>query len=327
MSERNILVTGGAGYIGSHVCKALSAHGYTPITYDSLITGHRSAVKWGPLEVGDICDPQRLDKVISTYNPVAAIHFAAAAYVGESVVDPEKYYHNNVAGTISLVSRLRARNVDKIVFSSSCATYGIPEKLPITEADEQRPINPYGKTKLASESMLKDYSEAYGGTSVALRYFNAAGCDIDGEIGEMHDPETHLIPLVLFAARDQKRTVSIYGTDYDTPDGTCVRDYVHVSDLATAHVAALNLALAAPPLGFRGINLGAGVGISVKEIIAVTERITGRRVAVEYKDRRSGDPALLVADASLAQRILKWYPRHSDIETIVSTAWAWMTKE
>ena len=237
---RKILVTGGAGFIGSHTCKALARAGFTPVTYDNLSTGHRWAVKWGPLEIGDIRDRRRLDEVLSAHKPDAVIHFAASAYVGESMVNPGKYYDNNVVGTLRLLEAIKDHSIPNLVFSSSCATYGIPDRLPIREEDAQRPINPYGASKLVCERMIMDFAAACGLSWNALRYFNAAGADPDGEIGEDHDPETHLIPLILDAALGHRPSISILGDDYDTEDGTCVRDFIHVSDLASAHVRALH---------------------------------------------------------------------------------------
>lgn len=237
----NVLVTGGAGYIGSHACKALSQKGYTPITYDNLVHGHRWAVRWGPLEVGDINDRARLNAVIQQYRPEAIMHFAAYAYVGESVLDPGKYYRNNVAGSLTLLEAARDHGIDKFIFSSSCATYGTPEQIPIPEAHPQHPINPYGASKLMIERMLADFGSAHGLRSISLRYFNAAGADPDAKIGECHDPETHLIPLILDVAAGKRPVLTIFGEDYDTPDGTCIRDYIHVTDLADAHLLALQL--------------------------------------------------------------------------------------
>jgi len=318
----NILVTGGAGYIGSHTCKALARAGFTPITYDNFVYGHEWAVQWGPMERGDILDSQRLSRVMTEYRPVAVIHFAAFAYVGESVENPAKYYRNNVVGTLGLLDAMRNSSIDKIVFSSTCATYGIPKRIPIIEDAPQRPINPYGRSKLMVEQILADYGDAYNIKSVSLRYFNAAGADPDGELGECHDPETHLIPLVLDAAALRRPTVTIHGVDYATPDGTCIRDYIHVSDLADAHVRAMTR------LGERNLerayNLGTGKGYSVKEVISAASRISGRDIAVLNGSRRPGDPASLVADAGSAYRDLGWTPRYARIDDIVSTAWRWM---
>jgi UDP-arabinose 4-epimerase len=318
---KTILVTGGAGYIGAHACKALAAAGYSPVTYDSLVYGHKRAVKWGPFEKGDILDSERLAEVMQRHKPSAVMHFAAFAYVGESVTDPAKYYRNNVVGTLSLLDTARMHGVSRIVFSSTCATYGIPDTVPISEDTPQKPINPYGASKLMIERVLSDYGDAYGLSSVALRYFNAAGADADGEIGESHDPETHLIPLVLDAASGVRPHITILGDDYPTPDGTCIRDYVHVTDLAEAHVRALD------NLGEgnlrRAYNLGTGSGFSVAQVIAAAERVTGRKIPVVIGARRPGDPAQLLADASLLARELDWKARHSSLDHILETAWRW----
>jgi UDP-arabinose 4-epimerase len=318
---KTILVTGGAGYIGAHACKALAAAGYSPVTYDSLVYGHKRAVKWGPFEKGDILDSERLAEVMQRHKPSAVMHFAAFAYVGESVTDPAKYYRNNVVGTLSLLDTARMHGVSRIVFSSTCATYGIPDTVPISEDTPQKPINPYGASKLMIERVLSDYGDAYGISSVALRYFNAAGADADGEIGESHDPETHLIPLVLDAASGVRPHITILGDDYPTPDGTCIRDYVHVTDLAEAHVRALD------NLGEgnlrRAYNLGTGSGFSVAQVIAAAERVTGRKIPVVIGARRPGDPAQLLADASLLARELDWKARHSSLDHILETAWRW----
>lgn len=318
---KSILVTGGAGYIGSHACKALARAGYLPVVYDNLVYGHEWAVKWGPLERGDLLDGTRLAEVIARYQPAAAIHFAAYAYVGESVSDPAKYYGNNVGGTLSLLAALRAGGVERLVFSSTCATYGVPERLPIDESHPQRPVNPYGHSKWMIEQVLRDYAQAYELRSIVLRYFNAAGSDPDGEIGEDHTPETHLIPLVLRAARDPNAPVSIHGTDYPTPDGTCIRDYIHVTDLADAHLRAL----AALEKGAEtaAYNLGTGRGHSVREIVAAARRVTGREIAVVEGPRRPGDPPELVADATRAGIELGWIPGFTEIDDIIETAWRW----
>jgi len=321
MSSIPILVTGGAGYIGSHTCKALAQAGFTPVVYDNLVYGHESAVRWGPLEKGDILDSTRLSQVIATYAPKAVIHFAAFAYVGESVADPAKYYRNNVVGTLSLLDTMREHGVDQIVFSSTCATYGVPARIPISEETPQNPINPYGASKLMIERVLADYGDAYGLKSVALRYFNAAGADPDGEIGEDHDPETHLIPLVLDAAMHKRPAITVFGDDYETPDGTCVRDYIHVSDLAEAHVLAMQALDGGLPK--RAYNLGTGQGHSVAAIIEVARAVTQREIPLVKGVRRTGDPAALVADARNAMRDLGWTPRHPDIRDILQTAWTW----
>ena len=317
----NILVAGGAGYIGSHACKALSQAGYTPVAYDNLVYGHESAVKWGPFVQGDVNDRQRLDQVIEKYRPTAVMHFAAYAYVGESVEDPGKYYRNNVAGTLTLLEALRDFGVDKFIFSSSCATYGMPETIPISEEHVQAPINPYGQSKLMIEQMLKDFDAAYGLKSVSLRYFNAAGADPDGEIGEDHDPETHLIPLVLNVAAGVSPHITVFGDDYETEDGTCIRDYIHVTDLADAHVKALSYLE-------RGgcttaYNLGNEKGFSVREVIDCANQITGKEITVVIGARRAGDPPRLVGDAQRIRDELSWKPQHTDLETIIKTAWEW----
>lgn len=325
MTSEVVLVTGGAGYIGSHTCKALARAGFTPVVYDNLAYGHEWAVKWGPFERGDILDRTRLDAVILKYRPVAVLHFAAFAYVGESVTDPAKYYRNNTVGSLSLLEAMQGHGVRDIVFSSTCATYGMPDALPIAETTAQRPINPYGASKLMVERMLADFSPAYGMGFTALRYFNAAGADPDGEIGEDHDPETHLIPLVLDAASGRRENISVFGTDYDTPDGTCIRDYIHVTDLAQAHVLALKALRAGAPSDVY--NLGNERGFSVREVIAAAERATGLAVPVKEVARREGDPAALVADARKVREKLGWCPQHADLDDMVGTAWAWHQKQ
>ena len=323
--SRNILVTGGAGYIGSHTCKALAEAGLVPIVYDNLSLGHEWAVRWGPLEKGDILDRVRLDEVFKAYSPSAVIHFAAYAHVGESVEQPAKYYRNNVVGSLNLLEVMRDYGVRKIIFSSTCATYGIPQRVPIPEDHPQDPINPYGASKLMIERMLADFDAAYGLRSVSLRYFNAAGADPDGEIGEDHDPQTHLIPLVLEAAGGEGSYITIHGTDYDTPDGTCIRDYVHVSDLARAHV----LALQALQEGCQSLsyNLGTGKGFSVREVISTARSVTARAIATKEGPRRPGDPSRLVADANRANKHLGWKPQYCDLEQVIATAWNWMLRD
>lgn len=317
----SILVTGGAGYIGSHACKALFQAGYRPVAYDNLVYGHREAVRWGPLEIGDIRDRARLEVVLARHRPSAVMHFAAYAYVGESVQDPGKYYRNNVAGTLTLLEALRDRGIDRFIFSSTCATYGVPEQIPIDETHPQQPINPYGASKLMIERMLRDFEQAHGLRAMALRYFNAAGADPEGETGEAHDPETHLIPLVLEAAAGRRPAIQVFGDDYDTPDGTCLRDYIHVTDLAWAHV----LALRALEDGAAGTayNLGNAQGHSVREIIDQARRITGARIPIEIGPRRAGDPPRLVGDATRIRQDLGWQPRYAAIDTILATAWRW----
>jgi UDP-glucose-4-epimerase GalE len=318
---QRILVTGGAGYVGSHACKALAAAGHEPIVYDNLTRGHREFARWGPLEEGDIRDGPRLDAAFARHRIDAVMHFAALAYVGESVREPALYYRNNVGGTLELLDAMRRAGVGRLVFSSTCATYGVPARMPITEDLPQQPINPYGATKLMIERVLRDYDAAYGLRSVALRYFNAAGADPEGEIGEDHDPETHLIPLAIAAALGQKRELQIFGDDYPTPDGTAVRDYVHVTDLASAHVKALDYLRRGGTS--TALNLGTGTGHSVREVIAAVERASGRRLPARVAPRRPGDPPRLVAAPGRARQVLGWEPVLSDIDTIVSTAWRW----
>jgi UDP-glucose-4-epimerase GalE len=316
-----ILVTGGAGYVGSHACKALAAAGHTPVTYDNLSRGHREFARWGPLEIGDIADAAKLDSAFARHRIDAVMHFAALAYVGESVEQPALYYRNNVGGTLELLEAMRRAGVKLLVFSSTCSTYGVPERMPITEDLPQQPINPYGMSKLVVERVLRDYEPAYGLRSVALRYFNAAGCDPDGEVGEEHDPETHLIPRVLMAADGMLPHVDVFGTDYPTPDGTCLRDYIHVADLADGHVRAL--AYLQRGGASTAINLGTGRAFSVREVIAAAERVTGRRIPVHEGPRRAGDPPVLVADATRARLVLGFAPGFTEIEPIVATAWRW----
>ncbi|MBI4806090.1 MAG: UDP-glucose 4-epimerase GalE [Desulfovibrio sp.] len=320
----NILVTGGAGYIGSHTCKALKQAGYQPITFDNMVYGHEWAVKWGPLIKGDILDGEMLDTVFKKYEPQAVLHFAAFAYVGESVADPEKYYRNNVMGTLSLLSAMRRAKCKNIVFSSTCATYGVPNELPLREDHPQKPINPYGWTKLMMEQTLSDFDTAYGVRYAALRYFNAAGADPDCEIGEEHDPETHLIPLVIKATQGRRGHVEIFGTDYDTPDGTCIRDYIHVADLAVAHIQALEYLQSKDQS--LVVNLGTGNGQTVREVIRAVEKVSGKVTPVKEGPRRPGDPPGLYAYADKAYKLLGWKPQYGDIETIVGTAWKWHEK-
>ena len=315
-----ILVTGGAGYIGSHACKALARAGHTPVTYDNLSRGFAHAVKWGPFEQGDILDADRLGAAIARHRPDAVIHFAAFAYVGESMLDPGMYFRNNVVGTLGLLDAMRTHGVGKIVFSSSCTTYGSRTSEPITEERPQAPVDPYGRSKWMVELILRDYARAYDMRAVALRYFNAAGADPDGEIGEDHDPETHLIPVLLDAAA-QGAPFTINGDDYATHDGTCVRDYVHVADLAEAHVLAL--ASLERGLGFAAYNLGTGRGFSIREIIDAASRRLERRIEVTVGPRRPGDLDATTAAAGLAERELGWMPRLSNMDDIIDTAWRW----
>jgi UDP-arabinose 4-epimerase len=316
-----VLVTGGAGYIGSHTAKALAAAGHLPVALDSLERGHREAVRWGPLVHADLADRAALDRALREHRIDAVIHFPAYAYVGESMAHPHRYFRNNVAGTLNLLEALRERGLGAIVFSSSCATYGHPAAVPIAEDQAQAPVSPYGESKLMAERMIAWYARAYGFAATALRYFNAAGADLDGEIGERHDPETHLIPLAIGAARGRAPRLQIYGVDYATPDGTAVRDYVHVADLAGAHVRALERP--GPPGALRAFNLGAGQGASVREVIAAVERVAGRGIPRIEVGRRAGDPPALVAEIGKAQRELGWRPDRSSLDVIVESAWRW----
>ncbi|QDT00344.1 UDP-glucose 4-epimerase GalE [Adhaeretor mobilis] len=316
----NVLLTGGAGYVGSHAAKMLLAAGHTTWVYDNLSYGHRQAVPEDRFIEGDLMDGARLAAAFRDYKIEAVMHFAAFAYVGESVTDPGKYYQNNVVGTLSLLDSMRATGVEKIVFSSTCATYGVPEVVPITEAEKQAPINPYGYTKLVIERAMADYAAAYGLGYAALRYFNASGAAADGSIGEDHQPETHLIPLVLDVALGKRDEIKIFGDDYDTPDGTCIRDYIHVDDLATAHIAALEKIKSGEGLL---LNLGTGEGASVLEVINACRKVTGKEIPARVVERRAGDPDRLVADASLARKTLDWQPKHVGIKPIVESAWAW----
>jgi UDP-arabinose 4-epimerase len=316
-----VLVTGGAGFIGAHACKALRGAGMVPVTYDNLSTGHRDAVTFGPFIQGDVRDTAALTAAMTAHRVTAVLHFAASAYVGESVTDPAKYYDNNAGGMIALLAAARAAGLSQIVFSSSCATYGVPDTLPITEATPQRPINPYGRTKLMCEDMLRDHAAAYGLRYAALRYFNAAGADPDGMIGERHDPETHLIPLALRAAAGTGPALGIFGTDYDTPDGTCIRDYIHVTDLARAHVMALRHLLAGGES--VAVNLGSGVGHSVHDIVTAIARVTGHTVPLRAAPRRAGDPPVLTADPARAASTLGFRTELSDIDTIIRHAAPW----
>lgn len=321
-SMKSILVTGGAGYIGSHMCKALSKGRYTPVVLDSLECGHVEAVRWGPFVRGDVGDQKLVEHILSEYCILAVVHFAAFCYVGESVGLPGKYYENNVAKSISLLEAMRNVGVFKLVFSSSCATYGEPKLLPIDETHPQVPVSPYGRSKLMVETILRDFSSAYGFKNIALRYFNAAGADPGGELGEDHRPETHLIPLVRQTALGKRRSVDVYGHDYHTKDGTCIRDYVHVDDLAEAHLLALERLLSGDHGG--EYNLGSGHGNTILEVIRSVEEISGRRVVAEYRGRRAGDPAVLVASGSKACDELGWKPRMSDMDSIIRTAWKWL---
>lgn len=319
--KRAVLVVGGAGYIGSHACKAIAAQGQLPVCFDNLGKGHRELVKWGPLVVGDMADRAALRAVFANFAIDSVMHFAANAYVGESVANPSLYYGNNVANTLVLLDCMRDAGVGSIVFSSTCASYGAPTSIPIAEDHPQHPINPYGWSKLMVEQILKDYQHAYGLRHAILRYFNASGADPEGETGEWHDPETHLIPLVLDVAIGKRELIEIFGADYPTLDGTCIRDYIHVSDLADAHLLALD-AIRSTQQSLI-CNLGNGHGFSVKEVIAGAERITGRPIATRVSARRAGDPPALVGDATSARSFLGWKPRYESLDAILDTAWNW----
>jgi UDP-glucose-4-epimerase GalE len=315
-----ILVAGGAGYIGSHCCKALAQAGFEPVVYDNLSTGHRAFVKWGPLIEGDIRDGERLLATMQEVKPAAVMHFAALALVGESMNDPRSYYDVNVAGGLRLLEAMLTAKIDKLVFSSTCAVYGIPGDVPIAEDQAELPINPYGASKLAFERMLKDFDQAYRLRSVRLRYFNAAGADANGEIGEWHENETHLIPLVIEAALGRRPPVRVFGTDYPTPDGTAIRDYIHVEDLAAAHLRAVQHLIGGGDS--VTLNLGTGKGASIYDVVAAVEGTGGSRVPVERSVRRPGDPPNLVADPKRAATILGWRAR-KELHDIVADAWRW----
>ncbi len=320
--RKTIVVTGGAGYIGSHTVRELAARGYSPVVLDDLSEGHRAAVGDAPLEVVPLGDPGAIARALEKHSPAAAtLHFAASCSVPESVKDPDLYYRNNVSTTVNLLRACRDAGIGAFIFSSTAATYGNPDSTPITEEHPNRPINPYGETKLVVERALPAYERAYGMRHVVLRYFNAAGADEKGDIGEDHEPEAHLIPLVLRAATGRAPAVTIFGTDYPTPDGTCVRDYVHVTDLAAAHVLALERLLAGGSSALY--NLGNGAGYSVREVVKAAERVTGRRIPVATGPRRPGDPATLVASSAKIARELGWKPRFGELDAIISTAWRW----
>lgn len=316
-----ILVTGGAGYIGSQTCKALARAGYNPVVLDNMVYGHEWAVRWGELARGDILDENFLDQAFLTYTPRAVMHFAAYAYVGESVTDPQKYYRNNVGGSLCLLEAMRRHGCHRIVFSSTCATYGTPHHIPIPETHARHPVNPYGWSKLMIEQMLQDFDAAYGMRHVALRYFNAAGADPEGEVGEDHEPETHLLPLAVQAALGLRGPLTIFGQDYPTPDGTAIRDYIHVVDLARAHVTALDYLLAGSPS--NAFNLGTGQGHSVQEVLDMVCQVGGKNVPAIHGPRRAGDPPALVAVADKARAVLDWQPERADLKDIVQTAWDW----
>ena len=316
-----IAVAGGAGYIGSHTCQALAKAGFQPVVIDNLSCGHDWAVKWGPLEQGDIRDGEFLDRVFAKWRPAAVIHFAGLIQVGESVKKPDIYYDNNVVGTLTLLDRMRANGVGRIVFSSTCAIFGMPERFPLDEDLPIAPINPYGASKAMIEQVLRDYVHAYGLRAAALRYFNAAGADPEGCTGEAHDPESHLIPLAIFAAQGRRPGLEVYGTDYQTADGTCVRDYIHVADLADAHLRAVDFI--GREEGFHTFNLGNGAGYTVRQVIEAVERVSGKTVPVTYGDRRAGDAPALVADSAKAKSVLGWRPAMPALDDIVGTAWRW----
>lgn len=319
-----LIIVGGAGYVGSHCVKALAKAGHTCITLDNLSTGHREFARWGPLIEADVRDAAALDATFQRHKIDAVLHFAARAYVGESVTSPGLYYDVNVNGTRTLLDAMVRAGIGRIVFSSTCAVYGAQGDSAITEDLPKSPINPYGFSKLVCERMMDDFETGHGLRSVRLRYFNAAGADPDGEIGEHHDPETHLIPLVLDAAAGRRPSISVFGTDYDTPDGTAVRDYIHVQDLAAAHVAATERLLAGG--GTLAVNLGTGAGVSVREVIHAAKTVTGRGIPAVDSPRRAGDPARLVANADLARRELGWTPMRSDLPTLLKDAWSWSQK-
>ncbi|MDJ0894425.1 MAG: UDP-glucose 4-epimerase GalE [Alphaproteobacteria bacterium] len=320
-----VLVTGGAGYVGSHACKALAEAGFEPVSFDNMSIGSPDLVQWGPLVEGDVLDVEALDRVCAAYRPRAVLHFAALALVGESTADPAAYYRVNVGGSANLIDAMRRHDIPALVFSSTCAVYGVPERSPITENSATRPINPYGFTKLAAEHLFSDAHAAFGMRAVCLRYFNAAGADPEARIGERHDPETHAIPLAIRATMGQGPAFHILGTDYETPDGTAIRDYVHVDDLAQAHVLALQHLLDGKES--LTVNLGTGRGTSVQEIVDAVGDVSGRTVPHEIAPRRSGDPAVLIADAQAAREKLGWTPRYTEIRSIIETAWRWHEKD
>jgi UDP-glucose 4-epimerase len=327
MENPTILVTGGAGYIGSHAVLALRDAGYEVVILDNLVYGHRDLVETAlKVEIiqGDIGDRALLDQLFKTRDFAAVMHFAAYAYVGESVSQPAKYYRNNVVGTLTLLEAMCEAGIKNFVFSSTCATYGVPQQIPISENQPQQPINPYGMSKLMVEQILSDFDHAYGLRSVRFRYFNAAGADPQGRLGEDHAPETHLIPLVLLTAMGKRESISVFGTDYDTPDGTCIRDYIHVTDLAQAHILGLEHLLKGGST--EVFNLGNGKGFSIQQVIEAARVVTGRPIPVTLADRRPGDPPSLVGSAEKAQRILGWQPQYADLETILEHAWQWHQK-
>ncbi|MGJ5814961.1 UDP-glucose 4-epimerase GalE [Paludibaculum fermentans] len=316
-----VLLTGGAGYVGSHAAKALSQAGHEVVVVDNLFRGHDWAAKWGPLEVADLTDEAALRQVFRTHQPDAVMHFAALAYVGESMSEPVRYFRNNVEGSLNLLRVMLDHGVKDIVFSSSCATYGVPDSLPIREDAPQNPVSPYGESKRMVERALHWFASCHGFRYAALRYFNAAGCDPEGEAGEFHTPETHLIPSIIEAAMGKRDALHVFGDDFPTHDGTCLRDYIHVCDLARAHVLALHRLRSGG--GCMKLNLGTGAGLSVRQMVNMVEEVSGLRVPLVMAPRRDGDPAALVADSSRAAELLGWRPQYSSLEQIVSSAWAW----
>lgn len=325
MAAETILVTGGAGYIGSHVCKELAKSGYIPVTYDNLCSGNREAVKWGPLFEGDIRDRAHLKSVFEQYKPSAVMHFAALIQVGQSVIDPAIYYDNNVYGSLCLLEESRAANVRHFVLSSTAAVYGLPDVSPIPEDTRNAPINPYGQSKLMMEHIVQDYARAYGVQYAILRYFNAAGADPDADTGSAYKVDSHIIPLLMRVASGLMPEIKLFGDDYDTKDGTAVRDYIHVSDLAKAHILALDHILNGKDN--LTINIGNNAGFSVAEVIDCAKKVTGKNIPVAKSPRRAGDPAILVADATRAKQMLNWTPKLSDLDTIIQTAWNWRQKQ
>jgi UDP-glucose-4-epimerase GalE len=319
-----ILVVGGAGYIGSHMCKYLAGHGCQPVVLDNLSLGHQQAVQWGPLYRGEMDDPVLLKTIFSRHDIKAVMHFAALCYVGESVQEPLKYYRNNIAETLGLAAAMHVHGINKLIFSSTYATYGEPDFLPITEDHPQRPINPYGRSKLMMEQIFADLDAATGLQTVCLRYFNAAGADPEGELGEDHNPETHLLPLVLQAAQGRCDGITVFGSDYPTPDGTCIRDYIHVHDLAQAHFLSLQHLLQGGTS--RKYNLGNGSGYSILDVLAVATRLTGKKIVYKFAERRAGDPATLVGSAEKIIEELDWQPLYGNLDVIFETAWNWHNK-
>jgi len=322
--KAKILIAGGAGYIGSHVVKMLNQRGYETLVIDNLSTGHREFLKWGDWVIGDIGDVELLDSVFQKYPIEAVMHFSAYSLVGESVNHPQKYYENNTAKTLSLLGSMLNYDIKKFIFSSTCATYGLPQTIPITEELPQNPINPYGMSKLMVEKILQDFTSAYDLRFVSLRYFNAAGADLDSEIGEWHESESHLIPLVLDAALGRREKIQIFGTKYPTPDGTCIRDYIHVNDLAGAHILALEYLLNGGESD--SFNLGNGNGYSVREVIETAKRVTGRNIFYEEVDNRPGDPPILIGDSNKIRKQLNWNPEYAELDIIIESAWKWHKK-